>query len=283
MWDVLLDTLIDLAKLLPLLYLAYLAMEYMENKMGGKAEALIKKAGKAGPLIGGALGIVPQCGFSAAASGLYSGGVVTAGTLIAVFLSTSDEMLPIMISEQVHILTVLKVLGIKLVIGVAVGMLVDVIVRRVWKNNERTISDMCARENCDCEEHGIFLSALKHTLSVALFIFVVSLALNILVYYLGSERLSSLIIARPYIGSLIAAAFGLIPNCASSVMITELYLGGVISAGAMIGGLLSSSGVGLLVLFRTNRNIKSNLIITAVLYVTGAVFGVLFDALGVVL
>ena len=229
-------------------------------------------------LAGGALGIVPQCGFSAAASGLFSGGVITPGTLLAVFLSTSDEMLPIMISNRADILLILKILAVKLAVGVAVGFAADA----VFKNMPRPcISEICRREHCHCKEGGIFFSALKHTLSVALFIFIVSLALNAAVYFIGTENLSSIIIAQPVIGSVITAAVGLIPNCAASVLITELYLDGVITAGALISGLLSGSGIGLLVLFRTNKNLKQNLLILSGLFAVGAVTGVVFDVLGV--
>jgi len=278
MIDVILDTLIDLAKLLPLLFLAYLLMEFLEDRMGEKTEKVIKKAGKLGPLFGSLLGAVPQCGFSAAASGLFSGGVISVGTLMAVFLSTSDEMLPIMISERAEILLVLKILAVKIVIALICGFLIDLIFKKASRS---TIAEMCEREGCKCEEKGIFVSALKHTLSVALFIFIVTLALNFLVYFIGEEKLSSIIIAQPVIGSLISAAVGLIPNCASSVIITELYVDGIITSGALISGLLSGSGIGILVLFRTNRNMKQNLAILGGLYAIGAVVGIAMDLLGV--
>ncbi len=280
MLDVIKDTLIDFLKLLPLLFLAYLVMELIEQKLGERSERMIKKAGKFGPLAGGLLGAVPQCGFSAAAAGLFSGGVITIGTLFSVFLSTSDEMLPIMLSHRADALLILKILGIKVLIGMIAGFAIDLIFKKAVRGR---IEELCEQDNCGCEEKGVFRSALKHTVSVGAFILIVSFVLNTAIYFIGEETLSSLIIAKPVFGSLISAGVGLIPNCASSVIITELYLDGVMTPGALIGGLLSNAGVGLLVLFRANRRVKQNVNVVIGLYVIGAAVGVLFDVIGIAL
>ena len=271
MIDIIIDTLIDGIKLLPFLLITYLILEYLEHKTSNKSKELIKKSGKVGPLFGGALGILPQCGFSAAAASLYAAKVITMGTLIAVFLSTSDEMLPILISEAVPIDTIIKILLIKFAIGVFWGFVID-ITARIVKKNQKTenkteeIKELCEHEHCHCEENGILTAAIKHTLNIFLFIIVITLIFNILIYYIGEENISSAIINRPVIGPIIASLVGLIPNCAASVILTNLYLTGVISMGAMIAGLLTGAGTGILILFKVNKNLKENLSILGIVY-----------------
>ncbi len=273
--DVLLDALLDTLKLLPFLFLTYLAMEYIEHKMSDKAVSLVNRAGHFGPVLGGALGLVPQCGFSAAMSNLYAGGLITRGTILAVFLSTSDEMLPILISERVEVSLIIKILLVKLLSGVLIGVLVDLIFGR---KNERQIHDLCEDDNCGCE-HGIFHSALHHTLEIVVFILVINIVLGFVIELIGTERLSDFIMNKPIIGEFLAGIIGLIPNCAASVAITELYIQGGMSLGAMISGLLTGSGLGLLVLFRMNKNLRDNLITLAVLYGSGVVIGCIVDLL----
>ena len=283
MFDVILDTVIDTLKLLPFLFLTYLLMEFLEHKAGDKAEAIIKKSGRFGPILGAFLGVFPQCGFSAAASGLYSGGIITVGTLIAIFLSTSDEMLPILLSHRVPALSILVILGIKVLIAVVAGLAVDLAVRlviRKGKDDGLHIVDICEEEHCHCEK-GIFHSALHHTVSIALFVLIITFALNTAIYFIGEDRLASLFVGIPLVGSLAAALIGLIPNCAASVAITELYLNGIISFGAMMSGLLVGAGVGILILFRTNHKPKDNIAITATLYLIGALSGILIDIIGI--
>ncbi|MFR0822673.1 MAG: putative manganese transporter [Clostridia bacterium] len=282
MLDVLMDTAIDGIKLLPFLLITYIIMEYIEHKTGEKAKKVIQKSGKFGPLWGGILGIFPQCGFSAAAANLYAGKIITLGTLIAIFLSTSDEMLPVLISEAAPIGTILEILGIKLVIGIIVGFLIDIVGRAFKKKKEESpseeaIGEICEHEHCHCEEEGIFLSALKHTLHIFIFILLVTLALNMVIYFMGEETLANIILNKPIIGPIIAAIVGFIPNCAGSVIITKLYLSQVISMGSMIAGLLVGSGIGILVLFKVNKNIKENIKIAGILYAVGVLFGILID------
>lgn len=283
MRDLILDTLLDTAKLLPFLFLTYLAMEAIEHRMGDRAKAVIAKSGRFGPLLGGLLGVVPQCGFSAAASGLYAGRVITLGTLLSIYLSTSDEMLPILISERASASTILPILGLKALLGMAAGFAIDLIFRRRRSaDGEReAICDLCGRANCRCGERGIFRSALYHTLQVAVFILLITFALNLALHFVGEGALRSALMGRPVLGVLLSALIGLIPNCAASVAITTLYLEGLMSFGAMMAGLLTSAGLGLLVLFRVNRHLRENLTVVALLYASGALLGLALEALGV--
>ena len=281
MWDAILDSLIDTVKLIPFLLITYIIMEFIEHKTSHKTKDAIKKSGHFGPLIGGILGVVPQCGFSAAASSLYSARIITLGTLIAVFLSTSDEMLPILISEAVDVRIILSILGIKLVIAVIVGFIIDLFFRKKFETSEDEpeIKDLCEHEHCHCE-HGIFKSALKHTINITLYIFIISLVLNIIIYFIGEDNLAHILNSTPIIGSIIASLVGLIPNCASSVIITQLYLSKVLNFATMIAGLLVNTGVGLLILFRTNKDLKENIKITVLLFAIGVIFGIIFDLIG---
>ena len=273
----------DSLKLLPFLFLTYLLMELLEHKTGGKARKRIQRAGKAGPLWGGLLGIMPQCGFSAAASSLYAGHVITVGTLLAVFLSTSDEMLPIFISEAVPLKTIAKILAVKVSVAVLSGFLVELIYINIFKRKEKEmdIHTICEEEHCSCED-GIIKSACRHTLKIFGYILCITFALTFLIEIIGEENLAAVFQNIPVIGEMIAAFVGLIPNCASSVVITELYLSGIIGAGAMMSGLLVNAGVGLLVLFRLNHDWKQNAAITGVLYGTGVFWGVIIECLGIV-
>ena len=287
MIDVLLDTLLDAAKLIPFLYLTYLLLEFIEHRAKEQTEALMKKAGKWGPFLGGALGAVPQCGFSASMSNLYAENIISMGTLVAVFLSTSDEMLPIMISGissgDIRAWSVVKILLVKILLGVVVGFIVDGVARLCSKKEKNIdIESLCHDDHCGCEEGNIFLSALIHTLKILAFILVVSFALNTVIYFIGEDALGNFISSLPVVvGPLATALVGLVPNCASSIVITQLYMSGEISAGSMLAGLLSGSGIGLLILFRVNKNMKSNFAVLGIVYGSGAVIGIICDLLKV--
>ncbi len=280
MMDVVFDTLLDGVKLLPFLFLTYLAMEYLEHRTSAKTKKFVKNSGKAGPVIGALLGAVPQCGFSTAASNLYAGKVITVGTLIAIFMSTSDEMIPVFLSEQVSVLVLIKLIAIKIVIGLVMGFLIDLIVSRSQKNYNMVekIGHVCDHDHCGCET-SIFKSALRHTITIFAFIVVISFALNTVIHFVGEDTLGNLVLNKPVIGPMIAAVIGLIPNCASSVVLTQLYIQGVLGIGSLMAGLLAGSGVGILVLFRENDDIKDNLRILATLYISGVVWGIIIDAL----
>lgn len=273
--------LLDSIKLIPFLFITYLIMEYIEHKTSDKAKNTIKKSGKFGPLIGSLLGIFPQCGFSVSATNLYATRVITLGTLIAVYLSTSDEMLPIFISEAVSPLLIVKILAIKLVIGMIAGFLIDLVLRikNKDKQEEERIIDLCEKEHCHCE-HGIVKSSLKHTLNIFVFILIVNLVMEILINMIGEDTIAGVLNNQPIIAPIIAGIIGLIPNCASSVIITQLYLDNVISAATMISGLLVGAGVGLAVLFKTNKGIKNNIRITILLYAIGVISGIILEFIG---
>ena len=274
----------DTLRLIPFLFLTYLLLEWIEHKAVKKTADLASRAGRLGPLAGGLLGAVPQCGFSASASNLYAGGVISVGTLIAIFISTSDEMLPIMISEKIAPLRILLILGIKVLCGVLVGFAVDFLLRFEKKTDRKEkIAMICEDENCRCHD-GIFRSSLIHTLQIAFFIFLFSFLIGLAIHWIGGEeQLSAFASQAGIFASFVSALIGLIPNCASSVVITELFLDGVISSGAMIAGLIANSGVGLLVLFRVNKDLRANLSILVTVFASGALVGVLFDLIGIVL
>ena len=264
---------------LPFLYLTYLLMELLERRAGGRMERIVAGAGKFGPLLGAALGVVPQCGFSAVGGSLYAGRVITTGTLLAIFLSTSDEMLPLLISSGAPIGLILKILGSKVVIAAIAGFAVDGITKLITKdkNENHKIGEICSAGHCHCDSQSLWLAALIHTLKIAVSIFAVSFALEIILELLGEDFLSGILTGTPVIGCLFAAIVGLIPNCASSVAITQLYLEGVISAGAMLSGLLVGAGVGILVLIRANRPLRDSLRVIALLFGIGLAAGIVFD------
>ena len=275
-----LHTLIDTAKIVPFLFLTYLLMEFLEHKAGGAPERWLRTSGKIGPLVGGALGVLPQCGFSAAATGFYTGRMITTGTLIAVYLSTSDEMLPILLSSGAPLPTVLKLLATKLIIGVAAGFAIDgitrLIVRATGKEQEPQIEELCERENCDCGDRFV-LSALKHTAYITIFLLIFTFALTLGIELVGEENIQSVVLDRPVLGSLLAGLVGLIPNCASSVALTSLFVDGVLSSGALLSGLMVNAGVGLAILFRNNRPVRDSLRVVAILFGISVVCGILID------
>ncbi|HJJ15742.1 MAG TPA: arsenic efflux protein [Clostridiaceae bacterium] len=281
MLEVIEETLLDSIKLIPFLFIAYLIMEYIEHKTSQKSRETIKKSGKFGPLIGSFLGIFPQCGFSVVATNFYAGRVITLGTLISVYLTTSDEMIPIMISEAVPLWTILKILFVKLVIGIVAGFVIDFVLRLINKNKkieEENIVDLCEHDHCHCEK-GILKSSIHHTLSIFVFILIVTFIINTAIYFIGEENISNILLNKPIFGPIVSSLIGLIPNCASSVIITNMYLKNVINVGTMIAGLLVNAGVGLVVLFKTNKKIKENIAIICLLYIVGVISGIVLEFL----
>lgn len=278
--EVIWHSILDSLKIVAFLFLAYLLMEFIEHRASEKVEGFVKKAGVFGPLVGGALGVAPQCGFSTVASNFFTARVITMGTLIAVFLSTSDEMLPIMISGNVSAKFIFAVLSYKLAVAILIGFAVDFVLRLLCKNNkvDIDIDEICENDNCHCER-GIIYSAIHHTLTVGGFVLLITFILNLVIFFVGEENLSALMYDKFFIGHLIAAVFGLIPNCAISVALTELCVEGYITVGTMMSGLFAGSGVGLLVLFKVNRRKKENLVIIGVIVLTGLIFGMLADVI----
>ena len=283
MADILKDALLDTLKLIPLLFISYLLMEYAENRMD-KANKKITE-NKFSVVLASLLGAIPQCGFSASASGFYAGGLISLGALIAVYLSSSDEMLPVLISEGASFEIIAKILLIKIASGIIWGYTVDFIIKlqKRKKQNSHEIHGLCENEHCHCHEKNIFFSAMIHTVNIGIFIAAINIALNLILNYVGIETLSSLPLTKPFISETVFPLIGLIPNCASSVFITELYISGVIGAPAMISGLLANSGVGLLVLFKQNKELKENIMITVSLYCISAAIGFILEILGLTL
>ncbi len=252
-------------------------MEWLEHKAGSRTNAFIKKSGKFGPVVGSLLGAVPQCGFSTAASNLYAGRVITVGTLIAIFLSTSDEMLPILISEAVSPTLILKILGVKVVIGIGAGLLIDLLLPVKHEEHDH-IHEMCEHDHCNCGQgKSILYSALVHTARIGLFVVIITFSLNLILHSGGEEALAGLLSDMPVAGPLIAGLVGLIPNCAASVVLTRLYLEGMMSLGSMLAGLLAGAGAGILVLFKTNADRRENLKILGILYGIGVLSGIIID------
>lgn len=274
MIDCLLDGLIDTLKLIPYLLITFIILELIEHKITKKTQATISKYKQTGPIIGGLLGGFPQCGFSAMASNLYTNKVITRGTIIAMFLSTSDEMLPIMLGEDVEIALIAKIIFIKVLIGIIVGLIVDKIFKS--KIDSNSIKEMCDEEHCHCKK-GIFISSIIHTLKTTLFVLIANLIINVLIYFIGVENLSNVLNNNNILVYFISSIIGLIPNCASSIVITEAYISGIIPLGVTIAGLLTGSGIGILLLFKNNKDLKDNIMILSITYFTGVIVGFIID------
>lgn len=320
---VLVHSVADTLYLVPFLFITYVVMEWLEHKTGSATQETIRRSGAAGPLIGALLGIVPQCGFSASAATLYSGRVITLGTLVAVFLSTSDEMLPIFVAQKVPPVAILTILGVKLVVGMVFGFIIDSIMRMTRRGEpDLKIHELCRNFDCGCErncatcqqypelayEHTddcpygcdhsqhvhdhshdhsygwgkVLKSALMHTLHIVVFIFLITLVLNLILEVAGEDVLASILGGDSISSILLSTLVGLIPNCAASLVIAELYVEGVLGSGAMLAGLLCSAGIGLLVLFRTNRPASQNILILVGVYAISALCGVICASLGIV-
>ena len=276
-----LDTLTDALKMLPFLFAAFCLMELLEHHAGEKLSRFFARAGKAGPAVGAVLGCVPQCGFSVLSANLYAGGVITLGTLCAVFLSTSDEAVLLLAATPSAAPDILKLLLAKVLIGIAAGYLVDFLFRKKT-DSALQLKDLCVHEHCGCHEHGgVLRPALLHTAKMFGFVFLITLVLNFLVEFLGHERLETLLLHDSVFQPFLTALFGLIPNCAASVLLTQLYLEGALQFGAVVAGLCTGAGAGLLVLFRENRNPKDNLKILGILYIAAVVPGVVLQILGI--
>lgn len=272
---IVLHSLEHIVTIIPFLFIVFLILEYLEHTLSGKTVTIIEKSGKSGPLWGGILGLFPQCGFSVAATNLFAGRVITLGTLIAVYLSTSDEMLPILISGGVNSKSIFAILAFKLAIGAVAGFIIDMIFKQSL--NKEHIHDMCSHTNCGCGKKSIFLSALHHTLEITVILTVTTIILNFIIEYVGEDTLKAAVQSAGVFAPLASSLIGLIPNCASSVVITQLYVANAISAGTLISGLLTGCGLGWIVLFKVNQNKKENFKILAIVYAVGALSGIFID------
>ncbi|MBO5312907.1 MAG: arsenic efflux protein [Clostridia bacterium] len=274
LWHGFLDTL----KAIPFLFLAYFLMELIEHRASEKMERSLKKLGNGGPFLGSLLGCVPQCGFSSSASNLYTAGVVTEGTLIAIFLATSDEAIPILLANPQAYGSIWKLIASKIIIGIIIGFGVDIVLR-LLKIQKVTV-DMCRDCGCD-EEEGALKPALIHTAKTSLFILIVNIIIGYAIHFIGEESLNSLLLSGNYAQPFITALVGLIPNCAISSAMTTLYINGSLSFGATLAGLCSGAGVGLAVLLKANPVKCENLRIILTLYVSSSLIGVLLMLLGI--
>ena len=277
MQEIILDTILDCLKILPFLFIAFLIIEFFEQKLFHKTEEYIKKAGKLGPLIDSLLGAIPQCGFSVLATNLYITRIISLGTLIAIYLSTSDEMLPILIAENAPIGSILLLVGLKIIIGLTCGFIIDLIIR---KEEPKEHFEICEHDHCDCE-HGIIIPAIKHTLKTLIFIFIITFILNATFHYIGEDSIKHIFDQTNFFTPFIAALIGLIPNCGSSIILTELYIANILPLSSALAGLLANSGVAILVLFKSNKNIKENLKIISILYSISVITGLLLKIFGV--
>ena len=274
----LLHSFLETLKSIPFLFIAYLLMEFLEHKASDKMESSLKKINKAGPAIGSALGCVPQCGFSGTASNLYTTGLITEGTLIAVFLATSDEAIPLLISNPEAHGSIWKLLLCKIAIGIVAGFTIDLVYKLL--RVKKAPVDLC--EDCGCdEEKNIWVPAIKHTVKIGIFILIVNIILEFAITLLGHDRLSAILLSGSLAQPFVTALIGLVPNCGVSVALTELYIGGSLSFGSAVAGLCSGAGIGLTVLFKANKNWKENLRIVGILYLISSIFGFVLMLCGV--
>lgn len=271
MFEVILEAVIDTLKLIPFLFVAFLLIELIEHKMNDKTKKIISKSDKFGPVIGSILGIIPQCGFSSLATNLYVTRIISLGTLISIYLSTSDEMLPLLLSENIDMNVIVTILLIKVFVGMFFGFLIDFFLRK--KEKVEINYDICDDEHCDCK-HGIILSSIKHTFNILIFILVCNLIINLLFEYLGHDYLSNLFMKDSLLSPFVTSLIGLIPNCGSSVVLTQLFINNAINMSALISGLLTGSGVAPLVLLKENKNKKESLFIILLIYLIGVISGI---------
>lgn len=302
--DVVIDALKDTAELIPFLFATYAVISLLDLFASDKTTAAIQRAGHAGPLIGGVLGIVPQCGFSAMGASLYADRIVSLGTFVAVILSTSDEMLPLLLAEHVEVGLFARILVTKAVLGVILGFATDLVLRVVLgRTSLAGVDEPDAGEeqdedaefdpgaySCDCgcgepltrgqTAWWVVVNSAYRTFQVVVFIFVVSVLLNALIALVGEDALASFLSGNAVVATLVSGLVGLVPNCAASVVLTQLYIDGVLGFAPMIAGTLVAGGAGYLVLFRMNGNMRENAAIVGIVYVLGVCVGLVMLGLG---
>lgn len=288
--DILLDTVLDCLRLLPFLIIAFLLIEALEHYSSEFSKKALEKVGKAGPIIGALCGCVPQCGFSVLAANLFAGGVISPGTLVAVFLSTSDEAIIILLGSPGSLNKIGALMAAKIVIAIAAGYLTDLVFAKHIMEPRRA-GELC--DNCGChdheeeDEHGkheglhhVLLPALRHTVQILIYLFIFLLILNAATEWIGEDAFSRFLLVDSVFQPFLAAIIGFIPNCAASVMLTQLYLNGVLSFSSVIAGLCTGAGAGLLVLLRVNKHRKESIKIIALMYVYAVAAGVLLFLIG---
>lgn len=302
--DVVIDALKDTAELIPFLFATYVVISLLDLFASDKTTAAIQRAGHAGPLIGGVLGVVPQCGFSAMGASLYADRIVSLGTFVAVILSTSDEMLPLLLAEHVEVGLLARILVTKAVLGVILGIATDLVLRSVLgRTSLAGVDESDAGEeqdedaefdpsaySCDCgcgepltrgqTAWWVVVNSAYRTFQVVVFIFVVSVLLNALIALVGEDALASFLSGNAVVATLVSGLVGLVPNCAASVVLTQLYIDGVLGFAPMIAGTLVAGGAGYLVLFRMNGNMRENAAIVGIVYALGVCAGLIMLGLG---
>ena len=261
--------------LLPFLFVTYLILEAVESQGGGALERFVGRARAVGPAAGALAGAIPQCGVAASAASFYAGGIISVGTLTAVFLSTSDELLPVLVSKHVPPELMAKIVLLKIAAAIVAGFSIDAFLRLIRHSRRHVdVECLCEHSRCGCRERkGILVPAMIHTAEIFAFIVIVSGAIELAMHFFGEDCLLSLKLNSPVVGELVAGLLGLVPNCAISVAGAELYCQGAMSAGALMASSFTGSGLGLLVLFRTNRDIKENLAVLAAIYTLGTLLG----------
>lgn len=272
--DAVMDTTFDCLKMLPFLFVAFILIEALEHYSSDFTAKALAKVGKAGPVVGAVAGCVPQCGFSVMAANLYAGGIISVGTLLSVFIATSDEAILIIMSNPERIREVGVLLAAKVIIAVTAGYIIDIFFRnQIASVKER--GNLCKDCGCDEEDAGIWKPAWHHTIRIFIYLFIFTGILNLCIEVFGIEQLSKFLLGNTIFQPVIAAVIGLIPNCAASVILTQLYLNGAISFASVIAGLCTGAGVGLVVLFKMNRNRRENLKIVGVLFLVAVAAGMI--------
>lgn len=273
--DIVLDACLDCLKMLPFLLGAFLILEFFEKMSSSRYEIILKRVGAAGPLAGAVLGCIPQCGFSVMAANFYAGGLLSPGTLLAVFIATSDEAILLLLGYPERAGDILWLILIKVIVGVVAGYIVDFFLRS-WIEEEKEIHGICS--HCGCEkEHGILMPALRHTAQIMLYLFFFNLILGGLIEVFGVESMSAYLLGNTPFQPMIAVLIGLIPNCAASVILSQLYLSGAISFASVVAGLCTGAGIGLVVLFKMNHHKKENLKIMGTLIAVGIITGMVLQ------
>lgn len=271
------DVLQDSARMLPFLLFAFFLIELTERFTGEKRDRLLMRGNKAGPIVGALFGCIPQCGFSVVAANLYAERLVSVGTLLAVFMSTSDEAILVMLGYPESGDEIFTILCCKVVIAVLVGYLVDLFCRK----RKVKVPEGSVRQEVTCaccgEHNSLLRAALRHSIKTLLYIMMFSMILNIVIAGIGIERIQEILMQDSPFQVLLSGVVGLFPNCASSILITELYMKGVLAFPAVMTGLLASGGMGLIVLWKNNRDKKENLRITGMLYIGSVLIGILLQ------
>lgn len=274
--NVLLDAVVDTLKVLPFLFLAFLVIEFLEHKAQDKIKHLFTRTGVMGPLVATLCGCIPQCGFSVMSANLYSSGIITLGTLIAVFLSTSDEAIILLATAENGSIEIIKLLITKIIIALVFGYLIYIIERKMHKHSHHHSHDLCEHDHCGCEENGkILRPALIHTVKVFGFLLLFTAIIDLAIAFIDTETLSHFLLTDSIFQPFLSAIIGFIPNCASSVLLTQLYIEESLSFGALIAGLCTNAGAGLLVLFRNKSKLKENIKIIGILYVCAVLPGII--------